>query len=155
MPGNQISSRGPLILFLFLVVGVGLAIGFLTNPGAWYAALTKPPFNPPNWIFGPVWTFLYVLVAVAGWRTFNRDRGSWPMKLWWTQLALNFFWSPTFFGAHRVGLAFMIIIGLLAAIVGFILMSWRGDRVSAWLFAPYAAWVAFAALLNGSIFLLN
>jgi tryptophan-rich sensory protein len=146
---------GPLTLFLLLVVGGGVAIGFLTAPGEWYAGLAKPPFNPPNWVFAPVWTVLYVLIAVAGWRTFERDRSSWPMKLWWAQLVLNFLWSPVFFAAHRIGLALLVILLLLAAILAFLVMSWRQSRVAAWLFAPYAAWVAFAAVLNGSIWLLN
>ncbi len=146
---------GPLTLFLLLVFGGGFVIGFLTAPGEWYAALTKPPFNPPNWVFAPVWTVLYVLIAVAGWRTFERDRSSWPMKLWWAQLVLNFLWSPVFFAAHRIGLALLVILLLLAAILAFLVMSWRQSRVAAWLFAPYAAWVAFAAVLNGSIWLLN
>ncbi len=146
---------GPLSLFLLLVVGGGLAIGFLTAPGEWYAGLAKPPFNPPNWVFAPVWTVLYVLIAVAGWRTFERDRSSWPMKLWSAQLVLNFLWSPVFFAAHRIGLALLVILLLLAAILAFLVMSWRQSRVAAWLFAPYAAWVALAAVLNGSIWLLN
>ena len=146
---------GPLTLFLLLVVGGGLAIGFLTAPGEWYAGLAKPPFNPPNWVFAPVWTVLYVLIAVVGWRTFERDRSSWPMRLWWAQLVLNFLWSPVFFAAHRIGLALLVILLLLAAILAFPVMSWRQSRVAAWLFAPYAAWVAFAAVLNGSIWLLN
>lgn len=144
-----------LSLFLVLVVGGGLAIWFLTAPDKWYAGLAKPAFNPPNWLFGPVWTVLYVLIAVAGWRTFERDRGGWPMRLWWTQLGLNFFWSPTFFAAHQIGLALLVVLLLLAAILAFIVMSWRQNRVAAWLFAPYAAWVAFASVLNGAIWLLN
>jgi tryptophan-rich sensory protein len=87
----------PLILFLILVIGGGLAIGFLTAPGEWYAALAKPDFNPPNWLFAPVWTLLYILIAIAGWRVFERNRNGWPMKLWWAQLVLNFLWSPIFF----------------------------------------------------------
>jgi tryptophan-rich sensory protein len=146
---------GPLTLFLLLVVGGGVAIGFLTAPGEWYAGLAKPPFNPPNWVFAPVWTVLYVLIAVAGWRTFERDRSSWPMKLWWAQLVLNFLWSPAFFAAHRIGLALLVILLLLAAILAFLVMSWRQSRVAAWLFAPNAAGVAVAAVLNGSIWLLN
>jgi tryptophan-rich sensory protein len=145
----------PLLLFLVLVVGGGLAIGFVTAAGEWYAGLVKPTFNPPNWLFAPVWTVLYVLIAVTGWRTFERDRGGWPMRLWWAQLVLNFLWSPTFFAAHRIGLALLVVLLLLATILAFIIKSWRQDRVAAWLFAPYAAWVAFASALNGSIWLLN
>jgi tryptophan-rich sensory protein len=144
-----------LILFLVLVVGGGLAIGYMTAPGEWYAQLTKPAFNPPGWIFGPVWTVLYVLIAVAGWRAFERHRRGWPMRLWWTQLALNFLWSPVFFAAHRIGLALAVILVLLAAILGFIAAVWRQDRVAAWLFVPYGAWVAFASVLNGAIWRLN
>jgi len=96
--------------------------------GEWYAGLAKPPFNPPNWVFAPVWTVLYVLIAVAGWRTFERDRSSWPMKLWWAQLVLNFLWSPVFFAAHRIGLALLVILLLLAAILAFLVTS--GGRVA-------------------------
>lgn len=144
-----------LILLLVLVVGGGLAIGFLTAPGEWYAGLAKPAFNPPNWVFAPVWTVLYMLIAVAGWCCFERDRGGWPMKLWWGQLALNFLWSPVFFAAHRIGLALIVVLLLLAAILAFIAVAWRQDRTAAWLFVPYAAWVLFASVLNGAIWLLN
>ena len=144
-----------LLGFLVLVIGGGLAIGYLTAPGEWYAGLDKPSFNPPGWVFAPVWTVLYVLIAVAGWRTFERDRRGWPMRLWWAQLALNFLWSPVFFAAHRIGLALAIVLLMLAAILPFIVMAWRQDRVAAWLFAPYAAWVGFASVLNGAIFALN
>jgi tryptophan-rich sensory protein len=144
-----------LILFLALVLGGGLFLGFLTAPGTWYAGLTKPAFNPPAWVFGPVWTALYILIAVAGWRLWQRDRHSWPMRLWWAQLALNFLWTPVFFGAHQIGLALVVIVLMLAAILGFIATAWRFDRVAAGLFVPYAAWVAFASVLNGSIWALN
>ena len=93
------SGRAAIIPFLLLVVGGGLLIGFLTIPGPWYEALAKPSFNPPNWLFGPVWTILYVLIAIAGWRIWRRDPRGTPMKLWWLQLVLNFLWSPSFF-AH-------------------------------------------------------
>jgi tryptophan-rich sensory protein len=144
-----------LILFLVLVAGGGIAIGYLTAPGEWYAQLAKPAFNPPGWIFGPVWTGLYVLIAIAGWRVWQRDGGGWPMKLWWMQIVLNFSWSPVFFSAHRIGLALVVILLLLGAILAFIAAAWRQDRVAAWLFAPYAAWVAFASILNASILMLN
>lgn len=145
----------PLILFLALMLVGGTAIGFATMPGEWYAALEKPSFNPPNWIFGPVWTTLYVLIAIAGWRTWRSARDSLAMKLWWMQVVLNFAWSPVFFGAHQIGAALAIILALLVTILAFITTAWRRDRIAAILFAPYAAWVGFASLLNGSIFALN
>lgn len=144
-----------LVLFLALVVGGGLTIGYVTAPGAWYAQLAKPTFNPPGWVFGPVWTVLYVLIAVAGFRVCQSNGGDLPMKFWWTQLALNYLWSPIFFSAHQIGLALGVIVLLLATILAFIAASWRRDRMAAWLFVPYAAWVAFASVLNASIFRLN
>ena len=144
-----------LVVFLVVVIGGGLAIGLVTRPDGWYAELAKPPFNPPNWIFGPVWTILYVLIAVAGWRTFRRDAGGTAMKLWAAQLALNFLWSPVFFAAHIVGAALAVVVLLFAAIVGYIAATWTVDRPAAWMFVPYAAWVAFATLLNASIWVLN
>ena len=144
-----------LALFLTLVLGGGLVIGFLTAPGEWYAQLAKPSFNPPGWIFGPAWTVLYILIAIAGWRVWNRDRAGWPMKLWWAQLVLNFLWTPIFFSAHQIGLALAVILVLLVAILSFIVTSWRQERAASWMFVPYAAWVAFASTLNGSIFVLN
>jgi translocator protein len=148
-----------LAAFLVLVAGGGLVIGYVTAPGEWYARLAKPAFNPPAWVFGPAWTTLYVLIAVAGWRVWCdrawRDGGGWAMTLWWVQLGLNFAWSPVFFAAHRIGLALIIVVALLAVILAFMAAAWGRDRVAAWLFAPYAAWVAFAAVLNASIWSLN
>jgi tryptophan-rich sensory protein len=149
------SRRISLTLFLVLVVGGGLAIGYLTAPGEWYSQLAKPAFNPPGWIFGPAWTALYILIAIAGWRLWQRDRSGWPMKLWWAQLALNFLWSPVFFSAHQIGLALAVILLLLAVILAFIAATWRQDRLAAWLFMPYAAWVAIASVLNASMFAMN
>jgi benzodiazapine receptor len=147
--------RLSLLLFLALVVGGGLLIGSLTVPGGWYAQLTKPSFNPPGWLFAPVWTVLYLLIAVAGWQVYQRDPSGMPMRLWWIQLGLNFLWTPIFFSAHQIGLALLVILALLAVILGFIASSLRQNRLAACLFAPYAVWVAFASLLNASILVLN
>ncbi len=143
------------IAFLALMVGGGILIGTLTAPGDWYAQLSKPAFNPPNWIFGPVWTALYVLIAMVGWRQFETDRSSTAMKLWWAQMGLNFLWSPTFFVLQLPWFAFVVIVALLAVIVMFIAQVRTSDRVSALAFLPYFAWVAFATALNLSIAILN
>ncbi|WP_299637806.1 TspO/MBR family protein [uncultured Ruegeria sp.] len=143
------------IAFLALMLGGGILIGTLTAPGDWYAQLSKPAFNPPNWIFGPVWTVLYVLIAMAGWRQFETDRSSTAMKLWWAQMGLNFLWSPTFFVLQLLWLALVVIVALLAVIVVFIARVGNSDRVSALAFLPYLAWVVFASALNLSIAILN
>ena len=148
-------NRLSLVLFLVLVAGGGLLIGWFTAPGEWYAQLSKPAFNPPNWIFAPVWTVLYILIAIAGWRAWQREPRALPMTLWWVQLALNFLWSPTFFAVHRIDLSLAIVLLLLAVILAFIAGSCRRDRVAALLFASYAVWVAYASVLNASIVMLN
>ncbi len=144
-----------LLVFLGLVIGGGLTIGYLTRPGEWYATLTKPSFTPPGWVFGPAWLILYVCIGVSGWKVWQRYSDSLSMKLWWAQLALNFLWSPVFFVSHQIGLALVVILLLLAVIIAFIAVTWRTAQLASLLFIPYAAWVAFASLLNGSIFLLN
>ena len=144
-----------LVLFVLLVVGGGIAIGASNLPGGWYAGLTKPWFNPPNWIFAPAWTVLYVLIAIAGWRTFQRNPAGRAMLIWWAQLAFNFSWSPVFFRAHLILAALSVIAVMFVLIIAFIAVQWRRDRVSALLFVPYAMWVGFASSLNTAIYFLN
>jgi translocator protein len=154
--GSSMSGNwGTLPFFLVLTVGGGLAIGLFTLPGEWYAGLVKPSFNPPNWIFGPVWTALYFMIGVAGWRIYVKDPSGAAMKIWWAALALNFIWSPVFFGAQQLGVALVIILALLVSILAFIVISRPADRPSSLLFIPYAAWVGFATLLNGALFMMN
>jgi benzodiazapine receptor len=136
-----------LVFFLALTVGGGTLIGVNNIPGEWYTGLQKPSFNPPNWIFAPVWTLLYVAIAVAGWRTWRRDPRDGAMFLWVAQLVLNFSWSPVFFGAERPGTALAVIAALLVLILLFLVVSWRRDRTSALLFVPYGLWVAFGRSL--------
>jgi translocator protein len=145
-----------LLLFIILVVGIGWLIGATNLPGAWYAGLNKPSFNPPNWVFAPTWTLLYVMIAIAGWRTYLRESPTaLPMQLWFGQMALNFVWSPVVFTLHNLAAGLAIILMLLAAIVGFIWVQASINRGAAVLFLPYAAWVAFAAVLNYSLYRLN
>ena len=143
------------ILFVVAVVVIGSLIGVLNIPGEWYQSLVKPRFNPPNWIFGPVWTALYVLIGIAGARTWLAGARSTRMTIWFVQMVLNFLWSPAFFGFERPALGLVVIVPLLIAILAFIRASWLVDRVAAWLFVPYALWVGFATLLNASIVILN
>ncbi len=145
----------PLTFFVVLVLGGGTLLGASNIPGPWYRALEKPWFNPPDWLFGPAWSVLYILIAIAGWRTWQRGPTSRLMWIWWLQFGLNFAWSPVFFGAQQIALGLVVVLAMLAAILAFIALAWRRDRVSALLFVPYAAWVSFASLLNGSILWLN
>jgi len=148
-------ALGLLALFLVVVMGVGALVGISTAPGEWYAGLNKPPFNPPNWIFGPVWSTLYVLIAVAGWRTFMSEPNGTGMKLWYAQMVVNWLWSPVWFGLHLIWPAFFVILVIDALVLAFIANRWSRDRLSAWMFVPYAAWVLFASALNLSIAILN
>lgn len=134
------------------------AMGGLFMPGEWYASLKKPSWNPPGWIFGPVWTALYAMMAVAAWLVWRQ--GGWgkqrkPLLIFLAQLALNALWTPLFFGLHRPGLAFAEIVLLWLAIAATIAVFRRVRRVAAWLLAPYLAWVSFAAALNFTLWRLN
>lgn len=146
---------GSLILFLAVVIGAGTLIGIATAPGEWYDGLTKPEFNPPNWIFAPVWTLLYIAIAVAGWRVWHKAPDGAAMKLWVAQLVLNWAWSPLFFSLHFVWPALAVILLIAALIIAFIVAARYDDHVASWLFVPYLAWVSFASLLNFSIAVLN
>ena len=144
-----------LLVFVADVVGIGWLIGATNLPGAWYASLAKPGFVPPNWAFPVAWTILYIMIAVAGWRTFRRDPSGKAMLVWLAQLALNFAWSPVMFTMHQIGAALVILVGLLVAIVAYIVLETSRDKLAAALFVPYAAWVAFAGALNAAIWRLN
>lgn len=144
-----------LAVFLALVLGIGGLVGTQSVPGAWYEGLAKPPLNPPNWVFGPVWFALYVMIAVAGWRIWMVAPRSRAMTLWGVQMLLNWAWSPVWFLAQQPWAAFVILVGMWLAIAGFILSARRHDNIAPWLFVPYIAWVSFAGYLNLSIALLN
>lgn len=146
--------------FLALCLGVG-ALGALATSqsvGSWYQALAKPSFNPPDSVFAPVWTTLFVLIAVSGWRVWRRSSAGGAgaaFLAYGAQLALNLGWSWLFFGQRMIGAALVEIVLLLATIMVNAARFHRIDRVAAWLLAPYAAWAAFAAVLNLAIWRLN
>lgn len=143
-----------LIVFLALTFGAAfVASQFL--PDAWYAALQKPAFNPPNWVFPPAWTLLYVLMAIAAWRVWTRHGMSAAIVLWGVQLVFNAAWMWLFFGMHRPDIALADILILLALIVALTIAFWRRDRWAGGLLLPYVAWVAFAAELNHALWQLN
>ncbi len=143
------------ILFIGFVVGAGLVAGLTNMPGEWYQSLEKPFFNPPSWLFGPVWTTLYVMIGVAGARIWQRAPKSAAMQLWFAQMAFNLMWSPAFFGLQNPELALVVIAGMLATIIAFMVKAKPIDGISTLLFVPYLAWVSFASVLNVSLAWLN
>jgi tryptophan-rich sensory protein len=144
----------PLVVFLLLSFAAGF-VGSRFLPGDWYAQLHKPPFNPPNWIFAPVWSVLYAVMAVAAWRVWRQRGIDRAIGLWLAQLVLNAAWSWLFFGRHWLGGALIEIVALLALVVATTVAFWRRDRPAGWMMLPYAAWVGFATVLNASLWYLN
>ncbi len=149
-----------LVIFIALCLSVSALGGAVTaaNVGTWYQSLDKPWFTPPNWLFAPVWTLLYFAIAVAGWRVwracgFASARAA--MAAYAIQLTLNCAWSFIFFGGHMIGLALADIVLLLTATCVNTALFWRIDRAAGWLLTPYAAWVAFATILNFALWSLN
>lgn len=146
-----------LAFWLALCVGGGALVGFAFPAGPWFEALAHPTFRPPNKVFGPVWTTLYALMAFAIWRVESLPVRAAPKArtLFAIQLALNFLWTPVFFGMHAPGLALAVIVLLAFAILATIVVFMRLDRTAALLLLPYLAWVTFASMLNGAYVLLN
>jgi tryptophan-rich sensory protein len=148
----------PALIGFLLLCSVPALIGGLSAPGDWYASLRKPSWNPPGWVFGPVWTALYLMMAVAGWRVWTR--GGWaqqrgPLLLFVTQLGLNAAWTPLFFGWRQPGWAFAEILVLWLAIVLTVVAFFKTDKTAGWLLVPYLVWVSFASVLNGVLWRLN
>ena len=167
-----------LAVFIAINVAISALGGWATSAsvGTWYPTLAKPAFNPPNWIFAPVWSALYLMIAIAGWRVWRRGGGEvrgggearsseeaggvrrevrLALTVYAVQLALNLSWSFVFFGARLIGPALAVIAALLAAILANAFLFWRIDRAAGALLLPYAAWVSFAALLNAALWRLN
>lgn len=130
----------------------GLAAGTAEST---YQDLDLPAFAPPSWLFGPVWTVLYVMIAVAGWLVWRARGVDVATVAWGVQLLLNLAWTPLFFAGDRYGLALVDIVALLVAILATIALAWPRSRTAALLLVPYLAWVAFATALNAAIWHLN
>lgn len=144
-----------------LPLAVGGLAGALTAAAipTWYAGLAKPPFNPPDWVFGPVWTALYVLMGIASflvWRAgWERREVREALGLYAAQLVLNGLWSLLFFGAHSPAWALLDIAALVALVVATTIRFAAIRAPAGWLLVPYLAWIAFATVLNASIWWLN
>lgn len=146
-----------LVLHVLGANAVGLlgALTTATGDSSWYQTLAKPSFQPPSWVFGPVWTLLYTLMGIAAWRVTcsgaPRPVIRTAMAAYAVQLLLNGIWTPVFFGAEAPKAGLVILILLVVAIAFTIYAFRRADRVAAWLLAPYLLWGLFATVLNASI----
>ena len=144
----------PLAVF-FLITAIGAATGSVFMPGEWYAALNKPTWTPPNWLFPIAWTVLYIMIAIAGWLVWRRAGWNQAITLWGIGLIFNALWSYAMFGRQDIGLALVDLIGLWLSIAGFIWLALPIDLRAAALFAPYLAWVTFAGILNFAVWRMN
>ena len=150
----KLSDLLALVAFLAAVTGAA-SLGAVFKPGAWYTELAKPAWTPPSAIFAPVWTMLYLLIAIAGWLTWRRGGQTAPLAVWIAALLLNAAWSWFFFGRHWIGAALVDIAALWCAIALFMALAWRSARIASLLFTPYLIWVSYAAVLNLQIWRLN
>ena len=155
--------KGPVVGLILLIVTCFGAAGLgqiATGPqiDTWYAALAKPAWTPPNWIFGPVWSLLYLCMAFAAWRVWQRHgwkRATVPLSLFLIQLLLNVAWSWLFFYLQGPGIAFAEIVVLWVAIAATTAAFWHSSRAAGLLMFPYLVWVSFAVVLNFAIWRLN
>jgi len=150
------------ILFFVLICELAGVIGSVfTTPSipGWYAALAKPPFNPPNWVFAPAWTTLYALMGISAYLVYEkglkRKEVRKALAVFAGQLLLNTLWSIVFFGAHMILGAAVIIVFLWGMIVASIWLFSRVSKAAAYLLVPYILWVSFATVLNLSLYVLN
>ena len=150
-----------IVVFIIVCELAGFVGSLFTTPSipGWYAGLTKPPFNPPGWIFAPVWTTLYALMGLAAWLVYDKGVRRADVRralfVFVVQLILNVLWSITFFGAHQILGAFVIIVALWILILGTILRFLKISKAAAYLLVPYLLWVSFATVLNVSLYVLN
>lgn len=131
------------------------ALGARSMPGEWYRELQKPSWTPPGWVFGPVWSILYLMMAAAAWLVWRKAGLSTALALFLVQLALNALWSYLFFGVQRPDLAFIDILALWAMILATIISFWKITPLAGALLIPYIVWVSFASALNGTIWAMN
>jgi tryptophan-rich sensory protein len=141
-----------------LIVGFTASLFTITGVKSWYQSIRKPTWNPPDWVFAPVWTTLYVLMGIALfliWRSQGKKQKRTAIILFIVQLIANFFWSFIFFDRHQIALALGEIIVLWLLVLLTIFYFARINKVAAWLLVPYVSWVTFAVILNFTIWQLN
>ena len=137
-----------LLVFLLVVVGGGLALGYFFQPGEWYAALDKPSFTPPSAVFIYVWPVLYALIAIAGWRVFTNEVSGGAWGWWLVNLVLNFLYTPLAFGENLLGWSTVVVFATLLSAIAFIRSTWHRDRIAGVCFVPYTLWLGYAFTLS-------
>lgn len=153
----QLKAALSLAVWIVISLTAGM-IGSRFMPGAWYESIAKPSWTPPDLVFGPVWTLLYILMGVAAWIVWRSGAETGrlaPLSVFIFQLALNALWSYIFFGLHKPGAAFAEILALWAMILATLVLFWRVRPAAGFLLIPYLAWVTFASALNYQIWRLN
>ncbi|MHB1260991.1 MAG: TspO/MBR family protein [Thermoplasmatota archaeon] len=154
--GLSVRDLGMLALFALGTLALGTLSGLSSiRVSDEYQTLEAPSWAPPSWLFGPVWTVLYLMVGTAAWMAWRTGASARTLGLWGAQLAVNLAWTPLFFGLGERGWALVDIVVMLALIVATILAFYRTKRRAAWLLVPYALWVAFATALNAAFWWLN
>ena len=141
-----------------LIIGAVGGIATSTSIGTWYVSLAKPVFNPPNYLFGPVWTVLYILMGISLYMIIQSPKTEQRKKaiiIFCTQLFLNFWWSFLFFKFHVLGIAFIEILCIWISILAMIVVFQKINKPAAYLQIPYLLWVSFASVLNGTIWWIN
>jgi benzodiazapine receptor len=152
-PARQWWTLIPFLVAVVAVAGVGGLAA--SSAQATYRALELPAFAPPPWLFGPVWSVLYLFIGVAGWLLWRAGGWDGVLWLWAGQLVLNLAWTPLFFGADQYVLALVDIVALDVAVAVLVVVAWRRVRATAWLLVPYLAWTCFATALNAGIVVLD
>ena len=143
-----------LLPFIAVVFAVALS-GAIFMPGDWYRSLDKPSWTPPDWLFAPAWTVLYVMIAVAGWLVWKAAGAGAALAVWGLNLLFNGAWSWLMFGRRDIRAALFDAVAMFVTIVAFIALAWPSSTTAAWLFVPYPSWVSFATALNALILSLN
>lgn len=158
MPNRKLGALAAFIAVSFLAAGLGSAATTQAIT-TWYPTIAKPSWNPPNAVFAPVWTTLFLLMSIAAWRAWRAAptpaAAGQTLALYGAQLVLNVLWSVLFFTLHRPGLALIEIVLFLALLVTLQVRFARTDRLAGLLWSPYVVWVGFATVLNGTIWWLN
>lgn len=158
--GSGLGSGAALLAFVLLTLGAGIGVGLLFPPDDWFRSLAKPTWDPPGWVFGPVWTTLYVMIGLSAWLVWREPRVPAPERraawgMFALQAVLNLGWTPLFFGLRQPGLAFVAISLLWLVVLWMTLRFGRIRPLAGYLLIPYVLWLSFALVLNGTIWLMN